>query len=261
MTSMITAEEAAVTSEYHALESGLNAAVLTGKRVQRRGLRVFGLCIVLAVAFSGFLLSSTFVFTGSAMPGPGEMLTYRFVNALTIEVVALGLLYYVVLQNGCRLTDLGFAFRRRDLADGAGLIVGSAVLTSIAGYFIFWAYQLALKHPATRPQIPGQGVVSFLTVLLVLVNPFFEELIGRAFTISEIRALGGTRALAVAVSVGLQTSYHLYQGVPYALTTGIMFLLYSIYYIRSGRIVPVIIAHMWSDFAGLILYPLILAHH
>ncbi len=132
--------------------------------------------------------------------------------------------------------------------------MGSSIAYAVAGFFIFRAYQLVVKHPPARPQIAGEGVLSVWVLLLVLVNPFFEELIARAFAISEIRALGGSRALAVAISVGLQTSYHFYQGVPYALTIGVLFLVYSLFYIRSGRLVPVIIAHMWTDLAGLIHY-------
>lgn len=201
------------------------------------------------------------MFVGYPMPGPNDMLTLRVANGLTVELVALALLYYVLLQNGQKLSDIGFTFRWSDLRDGIKLIVGSSIAYAVAGFFIFRAYQSVVKHPPARPQIAGEGVLSVWVLLLVVVNPFFEELIARAFTISEIRALGGGRALAVAISVGVQTSYHFYQGVPYALTIGVLFLVYSLFYIRSGRIMPVIIAHMWADFAGLILYPLLRGQH
>lgn len=56
-----------------------------------------------------------------------------------------------------------------------------------------------------------------LPVLFVLVNPFYEELLVRAFLISEAEVIYRSTALAVCMSVGLQASYHLFQGWPAAL--------------------------------------------
>jgi membrane protease YdiL (CAAX protease family) len=81
----------------------------------------------------------------------------------------------------------------------------------------------------------------------VVVNPIYEEMIVRAFLISETIALVGSPAVAICFSVLLQTSYHMYQGLPYALTAGLIFLLFSVYYARTRRIVPGIIAHFIWD--------------
>jgi len=72
-------------------------------------------------------------------------------------------------------------------------------------------------------------------------------MIVRAFLISETTALIGSSALAILFSVLLQTSYHLYQGLPYALAAGVIFLLFSVYYACTRRIVPVIFAHFIWD--------------
>jgi len=45
-----------------------------------------------------------------------------------------------------------------------------------------------------------------------LLNPFFEELIVRAYLMTEIMDLTGSAMLAIATSVLLQASYHLYYG-------------------------------------------------
>jgi membrane protease YdiL (CAAX protease family) len=62
-----------------------------------------------------------------------------------------------------------------------------------------------------------------------------------------VKDLTGSGALAVAISVALQTVYHLYQGVIMAVATGAGFLIFSLYYARSRRITPVILAHLYLD--------------
>jgi membrane protease YdiL (CAAX protease family) len=86
----------------------------------------------------------------------------------------------------------------------------------------------------------------------VAVGPFYEEMIARAFTMSEVEALTGSAGLAVVASVALQTSYHLYLGLPNALAVGATFLISACYYARFRRITPVILAHaLWNLYVAL----------
>ena len=97
----------------------------------------------------------------------------------------------------------------------------------------------------------GLGI-SALSIAFVLINPFFEELIVRAYPMSEIMDLGGSRALAVLVSVALQVSYHLYQGAARSIAVAAIFTVFSIYFARTRRIVPVVIAHFCIDAYALV---------
>jgi membrane protease YdiL (CAAX protease family) len=94
-------------------------------------------------------------------------------------------------------------------------------------------------------------------VFFALLNPFFEELIVRAYTMSELRFLGGATAVPILVSVALQTSYHLYQGLQNVPSLAVFFLVLSIYYYKYGRIFPVILAHLYVDVYALLRS----AHH
>jgi membrane protease YdiL (CAAX protease family) len=86
-----------------------------------------------------------------------------------------------------------------------------------------------------------------LTISIVIVNPFFEELIVRGYLMAEVIALGGSRNLAIIISVLVQVSYHIYQGLLRCVAVGAMFLVFSIYFSRTRKIGPVILAHFWSD--------------
>jgi hypothetical protein len=52
--------------------------------------------------------------------------------------------------------------------------------------------------------------------------------------------------------VGLQTSYHLYQGLQNVPSLAVSFLILSVYYARCGRILPVILAHLYFDLFALL---------
>jgi len=84
------------------------------------------------------------------------------------------------------------------------------------------------------------------------MNPFFEELLVRAYLMTEIVELTGSSALAIAVSVAVQTSYHLYYGWSGALSLAFLFLAFALYFARSRRALPVVVAHGVFDIYGLV---------
>jgi membrane protease YdiL (CAAX protease family) len=99
-------------------------------------------------------------------------------------------------------------------------------------------------------QIFGIGFLP-LSLLMMVVNPFFEELLVRAYLMTEIEYLTGNINIAIVVSVLLQTSYHYYQGAVAPLFLSIGFMFFSFYYAKNRRITPVILAHMYFDLLAL----------
>lgn len=132
-----------------------------------------------------------------------------------------------------------------------------SIVIAIAGYLtfyglyliIYFGYAFITHHSLAYKNSPNllSGGITAWTIAFVLLNPFFEELIVRAYIISEVKFLIGTGSLAVALSVGVQTLYHLYQGFHVAVAMAGLFLLFSLYYLKSRRIMPVILAHMYLD--------------
>jgi membrane protease YdiL (CAAX protease family) len=176
---------------------------------------------------------------------------YGYISALLSELTSLALLWYVLRQNGQTLGGIGLRFQIGDLGHGLLLIVGSSFAFQFTRSAVVHVYESVAHHPPAPPVSPLAGVqFSFVLLAFVLLNPFFEELIVRAFLISEAAALTGSAAVAVAISVVLQTAYHLYQGIPNALGLGAFFLLFSLYYVRTQRAFPIIIAHLWSDLSA-----------
>ncbi len=179
--------------------------------------RVAGLMLVLTVAFLPSISSSLLRLSGVQFNYSDVLLRYRYFDGLLRQLTCLALLTYVVRQNGQKFSDLGLVFRASDVFHGLLLWAGARLCYRLAYPSILSICELLGWH-RTAPYLPSLALgLGLLTFCFVVVNPIYEEMIVRAFLMSETINLTGSSGLAVLFSVLLQTSYHLYQGVPYAL--------------------------------------------
>jgi len=214
-------------------------------------LRWFELSLVLSIAFGESLATSLFLHAnGKPVANLGS---YSSVMGLLHETAALLLLGYILYRRRLRLRDIGLRWSFRDLWSGLVVTVVSFVAYAV-GHFLVHLVHHAIFGSATNGLTAHQvfGYVSYSAVPVFLLNPFFEELIVRAYLMSEIKDLTGSWLLSIVVSVAVQSSYHIYYGWQGALSLAFQFLVFSIYYARSRRATPVIIAHEVFDIAGLI---------
>ena len=228
--------------------------------VNRRA-RSAGLLILMAVAVLPFLISSSMRVFGITPPASESLSLYRFLNAMLIELTGLALLSYILHQNGQTLADIGFRFQFGDSGHAILLVLGCRLIFRVAHSIAAFVYQLHFGHvpPSATSPLVGLGIATSL--LFAVINPFFEELIVRAFLISEAAFLTGSVKLAVMLSVALQTAYHLYQGVPNAVGDGFIFLVFSLYYVKTRRLWPIVLAHFWLDFSAVMFHFVRVQHH
>jgi membrane protease YdiL (CAAX protease family) len=144
----------------------------------------------------------------------------------------------------------------RGLGTGVALALGAYVAyaagaVAIGGLYFSWLG----KHPVT---VSGADVFGRTFpvggVLYVLLTPLFEELIVRAYVMTEVGRLAKSSAIAVLISVLLQTSYHLYYGWYGAVSLAFMFLVFAVYYSRTRDVFPVIVAHAALDYLMVISF-------
>jgi membrane protease YdiL (CAAX protease family) len=146
-----------------------------------------------------------------------------------------------------RIAEVGHSFALFFGAFPVGLVVGLLLF----GIYAMFGHQAFRKFNDSA--LFGDHI-SIWTVLFVLLNPFHEELIVRGFLITEMEHFYNNTALAIFVSVLIQSSYHLYQGLAAALLHASTFLLFSIYFVRARRILPVVLAHLFLDVSALAIY-------
>src|SRR5215831_728752 len=218
-----------------------------------RKLKILELALVVSVAFGAPALSSIYFFFS---PGALAQSSGRFtvLTGIVYELLALAVMWYVCFRQGRSRAELGIEFRIWDLPISILLaVLGylAFVLAYLAISFIYYLINGRRLEPAP-PQSFLTGM-SLATVLFILLNPFYEELIVRAFVIFEVKELTGSGLIAVMVSLLIQVVYHLYQGIP-AFAIGGMALVFCLYYLRYRRIDPIILAHLYFDAFALLYY-------
>jgi membrane protease YdiL (CAAX protease family) len=91
---------------------------------------------------------------------------------------------------------------------------------------------------------------------LMFLGAASEEVV-RAFLLSRLWRVWPTtpgNLAAVVVSACLFGLTHLYQGSAHATWTGICGLIMGLYYLRSGRVVPLVLAHYVTNALGIVVY-------
>jgi len=170
---------------------------------------------------------------------------------------ALALLWYVLQRRSKSFRDLGLRWSSKEVGFGCLLFVGGILAHDLMRALIR-GVTTALNSPlGTQPDVDRLLFGSHVVVMALVaqfVNPFFEELIVRAFVMIEIKALTNNVTLAVVASVLLQTSYHFYQGTPAALSHLGTFLLFALYYAKTNRIGAPIVAHLLLDLSATLFY-------
>jgi membrane protease YdiL (CAAX protease family) len=207
--------------------------------------------IVVLGAFGLFLLSNlVLLLDPSAISAVPPITNDQLQQTVYYEIVALSVLGAFLRARKWTFERLGIGADLRDTIIGVGLMVLvyviSAVIQTIAASVAPSIVETAAKVLRLGEPL-GLGTVAVTS----LVNSVFEEVFVCAYVIAALREKRGV-AVAVNVSVALRVTYHLYQGALGALTIAPIGLLFAYWYVRSGRLWPVIVAHALLDFIGLL---------
>jgi membrane protease YdiL (CAAX protease family) len=214
--------------------------------------RWFEVSLVLLVAFGGPILYSLHLLKAGPRAA-SEISSARWATGLVQEVSALLLLGYVLSRRGRKFANLGLCWSLRDVGMGFALVVASYLAYGLGYTLVQGIHQLAYGFPATGPT--GRdffGHPPLIAIPFSLLNPFFEELIVRAYLMTEVIQLTGSSTLAVVLSVGVQFSYHLYYGWAGAISMSFPFVVLALYYARSRFALPIIVAHGFFDVYALL---------
>lgn len=243
------------------LVQGVPAATACYAWSERRW-RLFEVSLVCVVAFgSSILRSGEILFTGEL--GASYAGALKWIYPSIHELGALALLWYVLHRRMLSFASLGLRWTRKDAVFGPLLWLLGSVTYSISTPAISSLFAAYLPGQNTHPDVANYlfgGSVTVLCIVFQLINPFFEELIVRAYLMTELKHLTGSMAVAVVGSVAVQISYHFYQGAPAALSHAGMFLLFSLYYAKTNRIFAPILAHLLTDLTATLYYALKIGH-
>ena len=152
-------------------------------------------------------------------------------------------LYLLSLDGGRRVRD------RLGLVDASPLraALHGVALAAVIGLPGLGLYAAGRALGVTAQVVPSPDVTYWWTVpvlvLSALQNAVLEEVVVVGYLLTRLRQLGHGVWAAIVVSALLRGSYHLYQGFGQALGNVAMGLVFGYWFHRTGRVLPLVVAH------------------
>jgi membrane protease YdiL (CAAX protease family) len=179
---------------------------------------------------------------------------------LTLQLLAIGfalipvaLAIYLLASDGPPLRRLGLGQARpvRDMLTG----VGFAAAIGIPGLGLYW---LGRTLGINADVVPAPEQVYWWTIPILLLsaaeNALVEEIIAVGYLLSRLRDLRWGPWAAIAASAALRGTYHLYQGFGQALGNAVMGAVFAWWFQRTGRLWPLLVAHVLLDVVAFVGY-------
>jgi membrane protease YdiL (CAAX protease family) len=219
---------------------------------------VYALISLVAQLTRGPLRDSTATLNGSQSDRQWLDLTLQLVGigfALVPVALALYLLSLDRDQPG-PLRRLGLDGSRpgRDVAWGALLALG----IGLPGLGLYSAGRAlgVTAHVVPVPDTTFWWTIPVL-VLAALQNAALEEIVAVGYLMTRLRELRWGPWVVLLASAGLRGAYHLYQGFGQAAGNFAMGLVFGYWFQRTGRVLPLVVAHTLLDVVTFVGYALL----
>ncbi|MEO3821153.1 CPBP family intramembrane glutamic endopeptidase [Plantactinospora sp. B24E8] len=151
---------------------------------------------------------------------------------------------------------LGLDRRRpgHDLAWGAAL----AAVIGLPGLGLFWvAAQLGINATVVPASLPQLWWTVPVLILSAAQNAILEEVVVVGYLMTRLRQMGWRIGAVIATSALLRGLYHLYQGFGAFLGNAVMGVVFALFFLRTRRVLPLVVAHTLLDVVAFVGYALL----
>ena len=175
-------------------------------------------------------------------------LTYQ-VLSIAFALVPVALALYLLSSHGqswkTRLGLTGTGRRwGKDVALGAGL----AAIIGLPGLALYAAGRaLGQSVRIDTSGLPDLWWAATILLLSAGVAGLLEEVIVVGFLVTRLQQMKWSLPAVIFASSLLRGTYHLYQGWPMALGNAVMGAVFATFYVRTGRLGPLIFTHWLLD--------------
>jgi len=207
--------------------------------VPERGFHPGEFALVIFIAFSWSIIASVVALSRFRTDSEIVAFTDNHLWGLAAsEIILAPVLFFVLRHGGWKWKD--FHVHYSNTGTIAGIALGAAAIVLMV--LVEW-----LVGPV-KITLPSASITAVFVISVL--NPWYEELLVCAYVIEALRKRFGLQT-AINASIALRLSYHLYQGPPAFIVFAIFGLLVTLFYVRTGRLWPVIVGHSIVDFVGL----------
>jgi membrane protease YdiL (CAAX protease family) len=212
----------------------------------------------IASATAGALSTQAAVLNGSYTPRQWLDLSLHAVWLVGL-ILPVCFAIYLLVRSGETVADIGIddTRPRRDALNGAliAAVIGGTGLLLYLGAYAAGASLTVV--PSTLPDVWWR--IPFL-LLSALGNALLEEVVLLGFLMRRGDQLGWSPRRSLLTSAGLRAAYHLYQGLGGLIGNFVMGLIFGRLYQRTGRLIPLIVAHFLIDAVAFVGYVLLAGH-
>jgi len=167
---------------------------------------------------------------------------------VSYEVVIGVALILFLRHRGWRFHHVTLPFAGRDVARGLGVwaLTILSIWIVVVCLFVLTPGYLAEVMKTRMIGEPSAGIIA----AIVLINPLYEELVYLGFVPAAFRTSAPWQVLLL--STALRVAVHTYQGVLSLLVILPWGLVFTLYYLRTRRLWPLILAHAFQDAISLL---------
>ncbi|WP_173078014.1 CPBP family intramembrane glutamic endopeptidase [Phytohabitans rumicis] len=204
------------------------------------------------------LSQQTATLNASQSPRPYLDLTYQLLG-IFFALVPVLLAVHLLNRDRDARADLGLDRRRpiADLAWGAGL----AAAIGLPGIGLYLgARELGLNATVVPAALPDIWWAAPVLILAAAQNAILEEVVVVGYLMTRLGELQWRTRQIIAASALLRGSYHLYQGFGGFLGNALMGVIFAYFFLRTRRVLPLVIAHTLLDVVAFVGYTLLRDH-
>lgn len=202
------------------------------------------------------LSQQTATLNPSQSPRPYLDLTYQLLGIFFALVPVLLALYLLSRDRFDPARTLGVDFRQPAGDAGWGTTLAAGI--GIPGLLLVYAAaQLGLNAQIVPAALQPVWWAVPVLIIAALQNAILEEVIVVGYLMTRLRTMGWRVSYIVAASAVLRGSYHLYQGFGAFVGNAVMGVVFALFFLKKGRIMPLIVAHSLLDIVAFVGYTLL----
>ena len=205
---------------------------------------------------------TTSINTSKTPDRPWLDLAYQVAN-LVFPLVPVALVLYLLWvyqrPHGGPLRSMGFDLRR----PGFDLGLGSAVFVGIGigGLVLYYvSRELGYNTSVSPANLTAAWWTVPMLLLLAVKNAVLEEVVMVGYLFTRWRQSGGGIVVVLVGSALIRGAYHLYQGFGGFIGNVVMGVLFGWLYLRTKRVMPLVVVHSLLDIFAFVGYALLKPH-
>jgi membrane protease YdiL (CAAX protease family) len=207
--------------------------------------------VVVTWAFGMPIFTSILSLGGVGAAGaPAIFNNAALLSIVIFEAIQSIFLVWFLRIRGWTLAKLGLQISWLTTGAGLGLLVLTYVVTLAGQYLGQMLLPIDMQAATSRYPKADPNLSMQLVFVASTVNGVFEEVFVAGYIITVLKERRGMWT-AINVSTMVRLLYHLYQGPIGVITIVPMGLLFGYAFARTGKLWPLIVAHVLIDIVGL----------